>query len=77
MVRKAKKEEGATHWFKCSMGDSCGAWVEVWIPKVVPKDFLKLPLYCGFCRRKTRQSGESNRTVTESTPSVYHHCRSA
>ena len=57
MVRKAK-EEGATHWFKCSMGDSCGAWVEVWIPKVVPKDFLKLPLYCGFCAAEKLDSQE-------------------
>ena len=58
MVRKAKEEEGATHWFKCSMGDSCGAWVEVWIPKVVSKDFLKLPLYCGFCAAEKLDSQE-------------------
>ena len=58
MIRKAKEEEGATHWFKCSMGDSCGAWVEVWIPKVVPKVFLKLTLYCGFCAAEKLDSQE-------------------
>ena len=49
---KEKDEEGAVHLIECNgpgLGKGCVAWVSTWLPKKLPKNFMKRKFLCGFC----------------------------
>ena len=46
-------EDGKNHLIECSGpgqdGNGCVAWVPVWLPTRLPKNFAERPFLCGYC----------------------------
>ena len=46
-------EDGKNHLIECSGpgqdGNGCVAWVQVWLPTRLPKNFTERPFVCGYC----------------------------
>ena len=66
-------EDGKSHLIECSGpgqdGNGCVAWVPVWLPTRLPKNFTERPFLCGYCAftevEKLRKEAHGDSKVQE------------
>ena len=72
-------EDGKNHLIECSGpgqdGNGCVAWVPVWLPTRLPKNFTERPFLCGYCAftrvKKLRKEAHGDLKVQESRLSIF------
>ena len=72
-------EDGKNHLIECSGpgqdGNGCVAWVPVWLPTRLPKNFTERPFLCGYCAftqvEKLRKEAHGDSKVQETRLSIF------